>query len=72
MAWTRAACAGARTVVRASRCDPWGNLWWVQEHVEEVDVSEMIRRMSDPAIAEVVTAYEGSLDAEMRRRSRTD
>jgi uncharacterized glyoxalase superfamily protein PhnB len=28
--------------------DPFGNLWWIQGRVEEVDEAEMNRRMTDP------------------------
>ena len=28
--------------------DPFGNLWWIQTRVEDVDEAEMTRRMSDP------------------------
>jgi uncharacterized glyoxalase superfamily protein PhnB len=28
--------------------DPFGNLWWIQTHVEDVDEAETGRRMSDP------------------------
>ncbi|WP_340540356.1 VOC family protein [Nocardioides sp. GXZ039] len=49
--------------------DPWGNLWWVQQHVEDVDFDTLLARMEDPATAETMAAYEGSLDEEMRRRA---
>ena len=49
--------------------DPWGNLWWVHERVEDVAVEEMVRRLGDPAVHATMAAYEESLDAEMRRRS---
>lgn len=28
--------------------DPFGNIWWLQERVEEVDAAELARRWSDP------------------------
>ena len=28
--------------------DPFGNLWWIQTHIEDVDEEEMGRRMTDP------------------------
>lgn len=55
------------TVARVS--DPWGNLWWLHEKTEGVEVTEMIRRMGDSATLEAMTAFEDSLGAEMRRRA---
>ncbi|MGW2218607.1 VOC family protein [Nonomuraea sp. NPDC001684] len=28
--------------------DPWGNLWWIQTHVEDVSAAEAERRLTDP------------------------
>ncbi|MEV3985717.1 VOC family protein [Nonomuraea sp. NPDC049758] len=28
--------------------DPWGNLWWIQTHVEDVSAEEAERRLADP------------------------
>ncbi|MFI6176493.1 VOC family protein [Nonomuraea sp. NPDC051191] len=28
--------------------DPWGNLWWIQTHVEDVSAEEAQRRLTDP------------------------
>ncbi|TMR16104.1 VOC family protein [Nonomuraea turkmeniaca] len=28
--------------------DPFGNLWWIQTHIEDVSAEEWERRMSDP------------------------
>jgi PhnB protein len=41
--------------------DPFGNLWWIQERVEEVDEAEMTRRMTDPAWTERMTYVQSSL-----------
>ena len=49
--------------------DPWGNLWWVHEHVEDVAFEELLRRMDDPAVQQEMTAFETSLDIEMQRRA---
>jgi PhnB protein len=75
----RAEAAGARVVTPrtslpfgddvARLLDPWGNLWWVHEHVEDVGFDELLRRMDDPVTGETMAAFEGSLDAEMRRRT---
>lgn len=35
--------------------DPFGNLWWIQQRIEEVTPEEMERRMSDPAFIEAMT-----------------
>jgi PhnB protein len=31
--------------------DPFGNLWWIQEHVEDLTPEEMEERLSDPRFA---------------------
>ncbi|MFB9311814.1 VOC family protein [Nocardioides plantarum] len=54
--------AGARLV------DPWGHLWWLEQQVETVEVDELLRRLTDPATAGAVAAYDASLDAELRAR----
>jgi uncharacterized glyoxalase superfamily protein PhnB len=41
--------------------DPLGNLWWIQERIEEVDPQEMERRMGDPVWQERM-AYMQSMD----------
>ena len=73
-----AAAAGARVVTPrtalpqgvagARLVDPWGNLWWLEQQVERVEVDELLRRLADPATADDVAAYDASLDAEMRSR----
>ena len=75
----RALDAGARLVTArtslpfgddvARFSDPWGNLWWVHEKVEDVGVDDLLARMTHPATQPLMAAYEGSLDAEMRRRA---
>lgn len=75
---SRATAAGASVVTEptpllfgetvARVTDPWGNLWWLHEKTEEVEVNELIRRMGEPAALETMTAFEASLDDEMRRR----
>ena len=54
----RAVAAGAQPVTRVTHLafgdkvgrvrDPFGNLWWLQERVEEVCEEEMARRWGDP------------------------
>ncbi|WP_327089563.1 VOC family protein [Nonomuraea sp. NBC_01738] len=34
--------------------DPFGNVWWIQTHIEDVTMEEMIRRASDPVFAEAM------------------
>ncbi|WP_326651512.1 VOC family protein [Streptomyces sp. NBC_01750] len=34
--------------------DPFGNLWWIQTHVEDVSEAEMGRRLADPAFTEAL------------------
>lgn len=74
----RAVAAGATVVTErtslpmgddvARLTDPWGNLWWVHQAVAELDVTEMLERLSDPELMATVQAFEASLDVEMRRR----
>ena len=48
--------------------DPWDNLWWLHQHVEDVDFAALLGRMEDPATLAAMQEYDASLDAEMRRR----
>ena len=48
--------------------DPFGNIWWIQTHVEDVDEAEMIRRMSDAAYMEGTLKAQQTLDDELRHR----
>jgi PhnB protein len=48
--------------------DPWDNIWWVQERVEDVSEAEMDTRWTDPDYAEAIAYVQRSLDDEMRRR----
>jgi PhnB protein len=48
--------------------DPFGNIWWIQSHVEDVDEAEMMRRMSDPAYMDGTRRAQQTLDDELRRR----
>jgi PhnB protein len=49
--------------------DPWDNLWWLHQHVEDVDFATLLGRMEDPATLTAMQEYDASLEAEMRRRS---
>jgi PhnB protein len=46
--------------------DPLGNIWWIQEHVEDVSPEEMIERAQRPAELEAMTYVQRSLDDAMR------
>jgi uncharacterized glyoxalase superfamily protein PhnB len=75
----RALAAGGRLVTtltdlgfgdRVGRfADPWDNLWWVQERMEDVGAEEAGRRMQMPAYAEAMGYVMQSLDDEMKRRA---
>ncbi|WP_232668731.1 VOC family protein [Pseudonocardia sp. TRM90224] len=72
--------AGATTVTplstnawgdRGSRIrDPFGNIWWIQTHVEDVPEAEIMSRMGDEVfVADAVVSTE-TLDREIRRIGR--
>lgn len=71
----RAVAAGARVVTplddtawgdRGGRVrDPFGNIWWVVAHVEDVPPEEIGVRMRDPKYAESMRAAQETLDAEL-------
>ena len=52
---------------RTSRVlDPFGNLWWLQSHVEDVPPDEMTRRLSDERYVAAMTTLATTGDAAMR------
>jgi hypothetical protein len=58
---------------RGSRVrDPFGNIWWIQTHIEDVGDEEMVRRLSEPAYLEVMRIAQQTLDDELRRRATED
>lgn len=69
--------AGATTVTelstnawgdRGSRIrDPWGNIWWIQTHVEDVPEEEVARRMEDERFLADLRASAETLDRAIRR-----
>ena len=75
-AYGRALAAGATSVTevtglffgdRVGRIrDPLGNIWWLQQHIEDVDPAELAQRPSDPVAAQALRYVETSLDAAMR------
>ena len=46
--------------------DPLGNIWWIQQHVEDVDPAELARRPQDPVAAEALRYVEQSLASALR------
>ncbi|MEU2624739.1 VOC family protein [Streptomyces sp. NPDC007157] len=48
--------------------DPFGNIWWVVAHVEDVSEDEMWRRLRDPGYAEAMRAAQETFDAELSGR----
>jgi PhnB protein len=40
--------------------DPFGNIWWIQTHVEDVDPDEMQRRWSDPEWTAAMAYVQGA------------
>lgn len=71
----RAVTAGARVVTplsdgawgdRGGRVrDPWGNIWWVVQHLENVTPEVGLARMEDPQHAESMVQAQQTLDAEL-------
>lgn len=69
--FTRAQQAGAEIITRITPLffgdkvgrlrDPWGNLWWIHERMEEVDPRELEKRMQDPKAAENMCYVQESL-----------
>ena len=52
---------------RGSRVrDPFGNIWWIQSHVEDVPEDEMMRRMADAEHQALIAESTETLDASMR------
>lgn len=49
--------------------DPFGNIWWVMSHVEDVAEDQMWQRLQEPAYAEAMRVAQETLDAELSGRS---
>jgi uncharacterized glyoxalase superfamily protein PhnB len=74
-AFARAAAAGATVVTelsdnafgqRGGRIkDPFGNIWWVVSHVEEVAEDVMWQRLQQPEYAHQMRVAQETLDAEL-------
>lgn len=74
-AFARAVEAGARVVTEIDEAawgdrggrirDPFGNIWWVIQHVEDVTPDEMVRRLGEPRYVEAMATAQKTLDAEL-------
>lgn len=54
---------------RGSRIrDPFGNIWWIQTHVEDVDEAEITRRMAEVVYTEQLRIAQETLDRELSSR----
>lgn len=49
--------------------DPFGNIWWIQTHVEDVDGEEIMKRMAEPAYLDRMRIAQETFDREMSGRS---
>ncbi|MFD1814369.1 VOC family protein [Rhodococcus gannanensis] len=49
--------------------DPFGNIWWVTSHVEDVPEDVMWQRMQDPVYSEQMRVAQATLDAELSGRT---
>jgi PhnB protein len=47
--------------------DPFGNVWWLQTHVEDVAPDEMNARWADPKWAEAMAYVQRSLEEALRK-----
>ncbi|WP_427924937.1 VOC family protein [Streptomyces sp. cg40] len=48
--------------------DPFGNIWWVVSHIEDVSEDDMWQRLRDPVYAEAMRVAQETLDAELSGR----
>src|SRR5262245_39313669 len=57
----RVGATGAPSDDRAGRVrDPQGNLWWVMERREEVDIDDLNRRWTEPKYVEMIERFADS------------
>ena len=81
-AYNQALKAGGRAVTKPTMlsfgdkvgrvADPFGNVWWLQERVEDVasmSPDDMIIRSKEPAAVKAMKYVEDSLNAELAKRS---
>ena len=50
--------------------DPFGNIWWIQTHVEDPDQEEMMKRMQEPKYIEQMQYAQDSFDHELSHRKK--
>ena len=48
--------------------DPFGNIWWITTHVEDVDLAESMKRMSEPAYTQQMKYAQETFDRELSSR----
>jgi len=48
--------------------DPFGNIWWIQEHVEDLTFEEMGQRAQEPRFIEAMRYAQATLDMELSSR----
>jgi PhnB protein len=78
--YQRAIAAGATSVTEITSMfwgdqggrvrDPFGNVWWIQTHVEDVAPEEMEKRAREKKYLDAMQYAQGSFDHEMRSRRR--
>jgi uncharacterized glyoxalase superfamily protein PhnB len=76
--FARAVAAGGKVVTapadnafgqRGGRVkDPFGNIWWVTQHVEDLSEEEMWKRLQEPVYADGMRVAQETLDAELSGR----
>lgn len=76
--FSRAVAAGGQVVTavandafgqRGGRIkDPFGNIWWVVSHVEDVGEDEIWKRLQEPVYVEAMRVAQETLDAELSGR----
>jgi hypothetical protein len=50
--------------------DPFGNIWWIQTRLEDLDPEEMARRAQEQVYIAAMQYVQSSLDRELSRRGR--
>jgi uncharacterized glyoxalase superfamily protein PhnB len=48
--------------------DPFGNIWWIQTHIEDLNPEEMVKRSQEQRYAEAMRYTQNSLDSELSSR----
>jgi PhnB protein len=69
--YERALAAGATSVTEMTNLafgdrvgrvrDPWGNLWWIHQHIEDVSPADMAARFADPDAMKAMRYVQESL-----------